>query len=130
MSLVKTCIIDVTRHFDPLSRLSSGEKCFWAFCRVSRTNEAYFADESTRREEHEAAYGLLSLSQKTSQNLRRESTSPISNSSSEPPVNVLNTEEIAHASKTNYAKNKILDDKTPLSFNAPVDLGPRERRRR
>jgi hypothetical protein len=82
------------------------------------------SDESTRREEHEAAYGLLSLSQKTSQNLRRESTSPISNSSSEPPVNVLNTEEIAHASKTNYAKNKILDDKTPLSFNAPVDLGP------
>ncbi|XP_044264557.1 uncharacterized protein LOC123011263 [Tribolium madens] len=75
------------------------------------------SDESTRREEHEAAYGLLSLSQKTSQPLRRESTSPVSTSGSD--VTVLNTEEIAHASKTNYAKNKILDDKTPLNFSVP-----------
>ncbi|EFA07497.2 uncharacterized protein LOC660305 [Tribolium castaneum] len=75
------------------------------------------SDESTRREEHEAAYGLLSLSQKTSQSLRRESTSPMSTSGSDPQV--LNTEEIAHASKTNYAKNKFLDDKTPLNFSVP-----------
>lgn len=83
-----------------------------------------FLDESTRREEHEAAYGLLSLSQKTSQNVRRESTSPLSTAGSDTPINVLNIEEIAHVSKTTYAKNKILDDKTPLNFSAPKVTTP------
>ena len=35
------------------------------------------------------------------------------------PHNVLNTEEIVHVSKSNYVKNKILDDKPPMNFSAP-----------
>uniref|UniRef100_A0A6P7H0Z2 Uncharacterized protein LOC114349472 n=1 Tax=Diabrotica virgifera virgifera TaxID=50390 RepID=A0A6P7H0Z2_DIAVI len=65
------------------------------------------SDESTRQQEHEAAYGLLSLSQKPSQ----PSSGELSRGRSKSPTDTfMTTEEIAHVSKANYAKNKILDE--------------------
>ncbi|CAH2012893.1 unnamed protein product [Acanthoscelides obtectus] len=67
-------------------------------------------DESTRQQEHEAAYGLLSLSQKpTSGN----TVAVQPNNSSEI---FMSTEEIAYVSKTSYAKNKILDERNVGGF--------------
>ncbi|KAL1513085.1 hypothetical protein ABEB36_002556 [Hypothenemus hampei] len=75
------------------------------------------SDESmTRQQEHEAAYGLLSLSQKTSVSVPStellspssgiiRTTSPASSSDQ-----FITSEEVAYVSKTNYAKNKILDN--------------------
>ncbi|XP_066140689.1 uncharacterized protein shn [Euwallacea fornicatus] len=69
------------------------------------------SDESmTRQQEHEAAYGLLSLSQKTSTS-PTEMLSPASiMRTASPTPEFMTTEEVAYVSKTNYAKNKILDD--------------------
>ncbi|CAG9860163.1 unnamed protein product [Phyllotreta striolata] len=57
------------------------------------------SDESTRQQEHEAAYGLLSLSQKPTR------TPDMAESDA-----FMTTEEIAHVSQANYAKNKILNE--------------------
>lgn len=74
-------------------------------------------DESmTRQQEHEAAYGLLSLSQKTSgsptEMLSSTGSGLIRTASPTTPsaTEFMTTEEVAYVSKTNYAKNKILDD--------------------
>ncbi|KAK5648743.1 hypothetical protein RI129_003635 [Pyrocoelia pectoralis] len=85
------------------------------------------SDESTRQQEHEAAYGLLSLSQKTPQNVssnadnicRSPNTinslniSPVENSSS-----FMNAEQITQVNNKNFAKNKILDRHISLNFSA------------
>ncbi|XP_060523059.1 uncharacterized protein LOC132700018 isoform X2 [Cylas formicarius] len=74
------------------------------------------SDESTRQQEHEAAYGLLSLSQKSS------SGSPprFADTRRSPSGDMfMTTEEIAHVQKTNYAKNKFLDNPNPSAFNPP-----------
>ncbi|XP_076257851.1 zinc finger protein schnurri isoform X1 [Rhynchophorus ferrugineus] len=75
------------------------------------------SDESmTRQQEHEAAYGLLSLSQKTTSisTSVTEILSPsgILQTGNSPSNNdqIMTTEEIAYVSKTNYAKNKFLDN--------------------
>lgn len=75
----------------------------------------------TRHQEHEAAYGLLSLSQKTT--VGASSTEIMSPSgiirTSSPASSAdqfMTTEEVAYVSKTNYAKNKILDN---LKYNLP-----------
>ncbi|XP_057657501.1 uncharacterized protein LOC130894605 [Diorhabda carinulata] len=60
------------------------------------------SDESTRQQEHEAAYGLLSLSQKPTQTSGNIGTKS-------PTEAFMTTEELAHVSKTIYAKNKFLD---------------------
>nr|XP_023019377.1 MDS1 and EVI1 complex locus protein EVI1-A-like [Leptinotarsa decemlineata] len=70
------------------------------------------SDESTRQQEHEAAYGLLSLSQKPAQSGSGHCDSDLAHLRSSSPNELLMTpEEIAHVSKTNYAKNKILDER-------------------
>ncbi|XP_022920837.1 uncharacterized protein [Onthophagus taurus] len=82
------------------------------------------SDESSTRnqeqQEREAVFGLLSLSQKSSVTESIKSSSngtltrslPVDSSS-----NFMDTERIAHVTKTNYAKNKILDQS--INFNAP-----------
>ncbi|CAH1110550.1 unnamed protein product [Psylliodes chrysocephalus] len=74
------------------------------------------SDESTRQQEHEAAYGLLSLSQKPSQTSEVDKTQLHTC----PSETFMTTEEIAHFSKSNYAKNKILNEpnSTRNSFNS------------
>lgn len=71
-----------------------------------------FLDESTRQ--HEAAYGLLSLSQK-SQNLPSPSNAGPPTNKNEikdfTPSTYMDSEQIAHVNKRNYAKNKILDER-------------------
>nr|CAH7737179.1 unnamed protein product [Callosobruchus chinensis] len=67
-------------------------------------------DESTRQQEHEAAYGLLSLSQKPT------SGNPIAMEPSNSSDIFMSSEEIAYVSKTNYAKNKILDERNVDGF--------------
>ncbi|GJQ84414.1 hypothetical protein Trydic_g3887 [Trypoxylus dichotomus] len=70
-------------------------------------------ESSTRHQEREAVFGLLSLSQKPAVSENRN-TSP--NSSSDNGLaSFMDTEQIAHVSKTNYAKNKILDQ--AMNFN-------------
>lgn len=64
------------------------------------------SDESTRQQEHEAAYGLLSLSQKPSQTSGADMPHMRTRS---PTEAFMTTEELAHVSKTIYAKNKFLD---------------------
>lgn len=69
----------------------------------------------TRQQEHEAAYGLLSLSQKTSVSASStEILSPSGIIRTDSPASstdqFMTTEEIAYVTKTNYAKNKILDN--------------------
>lgn len=75
-------------------------------------------DESTRQQEHEAAYGLLSLSQKPTQG----STGPNSDlphlSTPNSTDFSISTEEVAYVSKTNYAKNKFLDERNSSNFNS------------
>lgn len=70
------------------------------------------SDESmTRQQEHEAAYGLLSLSQKTTSvpSSVAQILSP-SGGIATTGDQFMTSEEIAYVSKTNYAKNKILDN--------------------
>ncbi|KAJ8969924.1 hypothetical protein NQ317_016189 [Molorchus minor] len=74
------------------------------------------SDESTRQQEHEAAYGLLSLSQKPTQTSSPPCQAPRSSSPVSNNELFMSTEEIAYVSKTNYAKNKILDERNSLSF--------------
>lgn len=77
------------------------------------------SDESTRQQEHEAAYGLLSLSQKPTQTNTHSQSDPHLLQGSNPiSINELfmSSEEIAYVSKTSYAKNKILDERNSLSF--------------
>uniref|UniRef100_A0AAR5PUK6 C2H2-type domain-containing protein n=2 Tax=Dendroctonus ponderosae TaxID=77166 RepID=A0AAR5PUK6_DENPD len=80
------------------------------------------SDESmTRQQEHEAAYGLLSLSQKTAVGASStEIMSPSGIIRTASPASsadqFMTTEEVAYVSKTNYAKNKILDN---LKYNLP-----------
>ncbi|KAJ8931786.1 hypothetical protein NQ314_015264 [Rhamnusium bicolor] len=78
-------------------------------------------NESTRQQEHEAAYGLLSLSQKPTKTSTTHSQSDIGLLRSSSPVSnndlFMSTEEIAYVSKTSYAKNKILDEHNSLSFS-------------
>ncbi|KAG5891657.1 hypothetical protein JTB14_020075 [Gonioctena quinquepunctata] len=70
------------------------------------------SDESTRQQEHEAAYGLLSLSQKPSNSRGGHCDADLAHLRSVSPNELLMTpEEIAYVSKTNYAKNKILDER-------------------
>ncbi|XP_030756932.1 uncharacterized protein LOC115882826 [Sitophilus oryzae] len=85
------------------------------------------SDESlTRQQEHEAAYGLLSLSQKTTSNATgvSEILSPSgmaqTGSSSSNNDQIMTTEEIAYVSKTNYAKNKFLDN---LNYKPSKEIG-------
>ncbi|XP_044747300.1 uncharacterized protein LOC123308620 isoform X2 [Coccinella septempunctata] len=85
------------------------------------------SDESTRQQEHEAAYGLLSLSQKSTHNMTTNSFSPIPTSALavqsphqvkiDVANRIMNTEEIAFVTKTNYAKNKCLEQPTVLKLN-------------
>ncbi|XP_050294461.1 uncharacterized protein LOC126734781 [Anthonomus grandis grandis] len=73
------------------------------------------SDESmTRQQEHEAAYGLLSLSQKTTAASPTELLSPgiINAASTNSSIEFMTTEQISYVSKSNYAKNKILDNFT------------------
>ncbi|KAF5292805.1 hypothetical protein FQA39_LY13850 [Lamprigera yunnana] len=78
------------------------------------------SDESTRQQEHEAAYGLLSLSQKTTQSVSSISqtdsihVSPNSLCSIninivENSSNFMNAEQVTQVNNSNFAKNKILD---------------------
>nr|CAI5851573.1 unnamed protein product [Callosobruchus analis] len=67
-------------------------------------------DESTRQQEHEAAYGLLSLSQKPTPG----NTIAVEPSNSSDIF--MSSEEIAYVSKTSYAKNKILDERNVDGF--------------
>lgn len=88
----------------------------------------FLLDESTRQQEHEAAYGLLSLSQKSTHNITTNSFSPISTTTAlvdqsphqvkmDVANRIMNTEEIAFVTKTNYAKNKCLEQPTMLKLN-------------
>ncbi|KAK4884646.1 hypothetical protein RN001_000917 [Aquatica leii] len=83
------------------------------------------SDESTRQ--HEAAYGLLSLSQKTTQslsstvqseNLHMSSNSlcSLNISAIESTSNFMNTEQVTQVNNSNFAKNKILDQQ--VSYDA------------
>ncbi|KAJ8912859.1 hypothetical protein NQ315_007991 [Exocentrus adspersus] len=70
------------------------------------------SDESTRQQEHEAAYGLLSLSQKPTQTNSDtpSDASHLRNSNSVSSNEIfMSSEEIAYVTKTSYARNKILD---------------------
>lgn len=85
------------------------------------------SDESTRQQEHEAAYGLLSLSQKTSPSVIRFppndlTPNPPSSPRSDSSMSFMNTEEIAHMTKKNFAKNKILDQQAGVMFSATKRL--------
>lgn len=89
------------------------------------------SDESTRHQEHEAAYGLLSLSQKSTHNITTNSFSPTTSALADQSPHqitidaanrIMNTEEIAFVSKTNYAKNKCLEQPTALKLNI-MDIG-------
>lgn len=89
-----------------------------------------FSDDSTRQQEHEAAYGLLSLSQKTSPGLSpftqdeymSTASSPGQKSSPTTPlsesIGFIDTDEVTHVSQKNFVKNKILDQRTVLNFSA------------
>ncbi|KRT86100.1 zinc finger protein, partial [Oryctes borbonicus] len=72
-------------------------------------------ESSTRHQEREAVFGLLSLSQKPAVSENRNS-SPNSSSGNDGLASFMDTEQIAHVTKTNYAKNKILDQ--AMNFNA------------
>ncbi|VEN43584.1 unnamed protein product [Callosobruchus maculatus] len=76
----------------------------------SETTDEDSSDESTRQQEHEAAYGLLSLSQKPTPG----NTIAVEPSNSSDIF--MSSEEIAYVSKTNYAKNKILDERNVDGF--------------
>lgn len=83
------------------------------------------SDESTRQQEHEAAYGLLSLSQKPTQtNTHSQSDTHLLQGGSSVSINELfmSSEEIAYVSKTSYAKNKILDERNSLSFTSTNNI--------
>ncbi|KAK9890953.1 hypothetical protein WA026_013293 [Henosepilachna vigintioctopunctata] len=91
------------------------------------------SDESTRQQEHEAAYGLLSLSQKSTHNITTNTfsqistTSPITEQSPhhlkmETHNRIMNTEEIAFVTKTNYAKNKFLEHPTTLKLSSIKEM--------
>lgn len=90
------------------------------------------SDESTRQQEHEAAYGLLSLSQKSTHpptllmQHQIATISPTSQDSSplksDTGSNIMDTEEIAYVSKTNYAKNKILEQPSVIKMSAIKEL--------
>lgn len=86
-------------------------------CCIYADNECIFLpDESTRQE---AAYGLLSLSQKPTASSFSQSTSDIQHLRSASPNELfMTTEEIAYVSKTNYAKNKILDERNSSDFTS------------
>lgn len=79
-------------------------------------------ESSTRHQEREAVFGLLSLSQKPAVSENRNSSPNHSTSSGnnqslniDPLSSFMDTEQIAHVTKTNYAKNKILDQ--AVNFN-------------
>ncbi|KAF5269848.1 hypothetical protein FQR65_LT05894 [Abscondita terminalis] len=80
------------------------------------------SDESTRQ--HEAAYGLLSLSQKTAQGLSINSQSEnhpnslcsITMNSIENSSNFMNAEQVTQVNNSNFARNKILDQQ--ISYDA------------
>lgn len=77
-------------------------------------------DESTRQQEHEAAYGLLSLSQKTTQ-VVTSNLSPVSSLGLNPidnQISFMNTEQVTQVNNSNFAKNKILDKQIILNFIA------------
>lgn len=86
-----------------------------------------FSDESTRQQEHEAAYGLLSLSsQKPSQNLikSQDGFSPFLHvvDSSTLPDKFMNTEQVTQLNNSSFARNKILDKQVTLNFKShPTD---------
>ncbi|XP_018562876.1 uncharacterized protein LOC108904712 [Anoplophora glabripennis] len=83
------------------------------------------SDESTRQQEHEAAYGLLSLSQKPTQtNTHSQSDTHHLQGSNSVSINELfmSSEEIAYVTKTSYAKNKILDERNSLSFTSTSNI--------
>ncbi|CAG9813735.1 unnamed protein product [Phaedon cochleariae] len=80
------------------------------------------SDESTRQQEHEAAYGLLSLSQKPS------GSSDLAHLRSCSPGELfMSTEEIEHVSQTNYARNKCLDERNRCSDERNRCLDERNR---
>lgn len=89
------------------------------------------SDESTRNQEHEAAYGLLSLSQKpnnsssTSTNSNHSRLSPLTPTtpaplSNQPPF--MDSEQIAHVSKSNYVRNKILTEKPFIPWSTSLQV--------
>lgn len=81
-------------------------------------------EASTRNQEHEAAYGLLSLSQKVN-STAKELPSP----SMIETINrsFVNAEQLVHVFKMNYVKNKILDQNISLSaIKRAADAGPKE----
>lgn len=78
-----------------------------------------FADESTRQQEHEAAYGLLSLSQKPTSSTIIHSDSDLPHLRSGSPNDFpISSEEVAQVSKTNYARNKFLNDRNSLNIDS------------
>lgn len=79
-----------------------------------------FVDESSRQ--HEAAYGLLSLSQKTATSAEQHNSLFVSCSNSnninrENVSSFMDNEEIVLMTKTNFAKNKILDQQEGLCLS-------------
>ncbi|XP_025831676.1 zinc finger protein 40 isoform X2 [Agrilus planipennis] len=87
------------------------------------------SDESTRQQEHEAAYGLLSLSQNPqslpsgssmenfSQGLTKMGETTVPALGLDRSTSFMNTEQVTHVNNTNYAKNKILDHQTITTFS-------------
>lgn len=88
------------------------------------------SDESTRHQEHEAAYGLLSLSQKPNNGSSTSSNHSTTNNRlspmtpttplplSQPPF--MDSEQIAHVSKSNYVRNKILTEKPFIPWSTSI----------
>lgn len=78
-----------------------------------------FIDESTRQQEHEAAYGLLSLSQKPTPSSIMHSDSDLPHLRSGSPSDFpISSEEVQQVSKKNYARNKFLNDRNSLNINS------------
>ncbi|KAI4466927.1 schnurri isoform f [Holotrichia oblita] len=91
-------------------------------------------ESSTRHQEREAVFGLLSLSQKPAVSENRNS-SPSNSSGNEGLSSFMDTEQIAHVTKTNYAKNKILDQSvnfntsklSEMSFSNSADIQEKQK---
>lgn len=83
------------------------------------SNSSYLTDESTRQQEHEAAYGLLSLSQKPTPSSIMHSDSDLPPLRSGSPNDFpISSEEVQQVSKKNYARNKFLNDRNSLNINS------------
>ncbi|KAL3287754.1 hypothetical protein HHI36_002218 [Cryptolaemus montrouzieri] len=124
-----------TKNTNPRSSSSSSTQQSGTPSSESDTEDSGMdsSDESTRQQEHEAAYGLLSLSQKSTHNITSNTYSPISTNSpiaDQPPHQVkmevqnriMNTEEIAYVTKTNYAKNKFLEQPSVLKLSSIKEM--------